>query len=64
MAETERLLSVKDLQQRLGIGKDAAYALVASGEIPSIRLGESARLIRVRPSTLDAWLVEQEAKRL
>jgi len=59
MPDTERLLTVRDLQEKLGVGKDAAYFLVASGSIPSIRVG-GGRLIRIRPATFDRWLESQE----
>ena len=33
------VLDVSDLQQALGIGRDNAYALVRSRQIPSFRIG-------------------------
>lgn len=36
--------TVGDLISYLGIGRNKAYRLVASGEIPSIRLGATIRI--------------------
>jgi excisionase family DNA binding protein len=54
-------VDIKDLRERLACSQATAYALVASGTIPSIRLG--SRMIRIRPQALDAWLLEQEQAR-
>jgi excisionase family DNA binding protein len=51
------LLRAKEVAERLSISRAQAYRLMASGTIPSIRLG---KLIRCRPETLQEWLVEQE----
>lgn len=61
MPEVESLLTIRDVQRVLSVGKDAAYALVASGSIPCIRLGTAARLIRVRPEALRLFLTESES---
>ncbi len=38
------VLSVPELAKVLGIGRNAAYALVNSGEIRSIRIGKNIRI--------------------
>lgn len=48
-----RLLKVQEVADRLGIGRSKAYMLVASGEIPSIRLGRNRR---VASDVLDTWI--------
>ena len=53
--ETE-WLSLKDVQQLLGIGKTKAYELVTTGELPAVRIG---RCIRVNRRELDEWLQAQ-----
>lgn len=40
MQPNPQLISVRDLAARLGIGRTMAYALVAAGEIRSIRIGD------------------------
>jgi len=53
--ETE-WLSLKDVQQLLGIGKTKTYELVTTGELPAVRIG---RCIRVNRRELDEWLHRQ-----
>ena len=50
-----KYLTIKDLQKILSIGRNTAYDLVNSGEIPSIRIGEK-RLIRINPEDLEKYL--------
>ena len=47
------LLKVNEVADALSLGKSKAYELVASGEIPSIRIG---RAVRVRPEDVRQWL--------
>jgi excisionase family DNA binding protein len=59
MADTatgKEWLSLKDVQQMLGIGRTKAYELVASGELPAVRIG---RCIRVNRRELEGWLQTQ-----
>lgn len=58
MSEPE-LLTVPEVAAVLRSGKNFAYSLIASGAIPSVRLS-GGRVIRVRRSTLEAWLQGQE----
>jgi excisionase family DNA binding protein len=55
--ENEReFISLNQLQATLGIGRTKASDLVASGELPAIRVG---RAIRVRRADLDRWAERQ-----
>jgi excisionase family DNA binding protein len=49
-------LTLRQVQEILGIGSTKAYELVATGEIPSVRIG---RAIRVSRQELERWLEEQ-----
>jgi excisionase family DNA binding protein len=49
-------LSLKDIQRLLGIGRTKVYELVATGELPAVRIG---RCIRVNRGELDEWLRAQ-----
>ena len=49
-------LSLKDVQQLVGIGRTKAYDLVTTGELPAIRIG---RCIRVNRRELEEWLRAQ-----
>jgi excisionase family DNA binding protein len=48
----QEFISLNQLQDILGIGRTKAYDLVASRELPAIRVG---RVIRVRRADLDRW---------
>ncbi len=48
------LYDVATAAKVLSLGKDAVYELVASGELPSIRLGE--RTIRIPRALLEKWV--------
>ena len=58
--EEALLLTVKEAAALMRIGRDTAYALVADGRIPSVRLG---RHIRIPRASLIAHL-QREAERL
>jgi excisionase family DNA binding protein len=49
-------LSIRQLQDYLGTGHTKAYSLVASGEIPSVKIG---RIIRINRQDLRDWLEQQ-----
>jgi excisionase family DNA binding protein len=49
-------LTLREMQETLGIGKTKAYELVATGDIPSVRIGRSIRISR---KELERWLQEQ-----
>ena len=50
------LLSIKDIQEILGIGQSKAYELAHSHTFPSIRVGA---LIRIPKAALIEWLHQQ-----
>ena len=39
-------LTIEEARKRLGIGRSLVYRLVASGQLPSIRLGRAIRIPR------------------
>jgi excisionase family DNA binding protein len=45
---TRPTISVREAAEMLGIGKSAAYAAVANGEIPAIRIGKRLVIPRYR----------------
>jgi excisionase family DNA binding protein len=51
---TRDVLSVHEVQQILGIGRNAAYELIASGRLPSVRV--TPRRIVVTKKALEAFL--------
>lgn len=52
------VLPLLQISRMYAIGQRRIYALVHSGEIPSIRLGNRFLL---RPETVEAWLISQES---
>jgi excisionase family DNA binding protein len=50
---TRVALTVEEAARRLGVGRTTMYALVASGEVPSVQIG---RLRRVPAQALDTYL--------
>jgi excisionase family DNA binding protein len=52
-----RLLTPAETAAILGVSRRWIYKLVADGELPALRLGDSAGApMRVRPDDLNAWL--------
>ncbi len=54
--QTKRLLSAEELGRELGISRTSAYALLWSGQIPSIKVG---RLRKVRVEDVEAFIAER-----
>ena len=52
-----KLLKPAEVMEVLGIGRSLTYELIASGELPSIRLGK--RCVRVSSLALDEWIRER-----
>ena len=48
------MLTVVEVAQQLGCGRDTVYSLLASGQLRSVRVGE--RLRRIRRSDLTAYI--------
>jgi excisionase family DNA binding protein len=57
----DRLLTVGQVQDRLGKGRGDVYALLKSGELPSVLLGSRSR--RIRESDLDRFIAGLPNKR-
>ena len=56
MTQLPELMTVKELQNYLGIGKDKAYKLLKSKSFPSAKIG--GRYYVIKPD-LAAWLGKQ-----
>jgi excisionase family DNA binding protein len=54
--QTKRLLSADELVRELGISRTSAYALLWSGQIPSMKVG---RLRKVRVEDVEAFIAER-----
>ena len=50
------LLRPVEAAEAIGIGRSKVYELLASGELPSIRVGSS---VRVPVEALRAWIIRQ-----
>lgn len=40
MEDGQEMLTVREMAEIVRIGRDAAYALVASGKVPSVKIGK------------------------
>ena len=54
------LLRPVEAAEAIGIGRSKVYELLASGDLPSIRIGGS---VRVPVAALQAWIERQLAER-
>ena len=55
---TPEWLSVRQMQDLLGIGHTKAYSLISSGELPGVvKIG---RIIRINRQELTTWLAQQK----
>ncbi|MFL5822454.1 MAG: helix-turn-helix transcriptional regulator [Solirubrobacteraceae bacterium] len=54
----DRLLTADDVAAILGVTRSLVYALVRSGEMPAVRIGE--RYIRFRSQALLRWIESRE----
>jgi excisionase family DNA binding protein len=55
------LLNLSQVAERLGISRTSAWRLVATGDLPSIRVTETLR--RVDADDLEAWISERREQR-
>jgi excisionase family DNA binding protein len=51
------LLKPKEVAEVLRIGRSMVYGMLATGELPSIRVGHC---IRVQKASLEKWINDQE----
>jgi excisionase family DNA binding protein len=51
------LLRIPEVAETLGIGRTKIYELIATGELPTIRVG---RAVRISVSALQKWVEERE----
>lgn len=51
--EASNLMTASEVAERLNVSKTYVYALLKSGEIPTIQIG---RTVRVLPQDLDAFV--------
>jgi excisionase family DNA binding protein len=54
------LLTVRDVELELQLGRTRTYQLLRSGEIPSVRVGE--RAIRVTREDLCRWIESRQQR--
>ena len=56
----EKLLTVKDLEDRLNIPRSTIRAWIYQKRIPVVRIG---RLVRFKESDLERWIKDQEVRK-
>ena len=55
------LLRIPEVAEMLGIGRTKIYELIATGELPTIRVG---RAVRISVRTLQEWVEACEQQRI
>jgi len=55
------LLKPEEVAQVLGTGRSKVYELLASGDLPSIRLGGARGAIRVPLDKLTEWIAKKSS---
>jgi excisionase family DNA binding protein len=53
---TEILLTVPEAARRLSLGRTIVYELIASGELPSLKIGRARRIPAI---ALEQWVMAQ-----
>ena len=56
--EERLLLRAEEVRTLLGIGRSKVFEMMATGELPVVRMG---RLVRVPRCALDCWIAERIA---
>ena len=51
------LLRIPEVMSTLGLGRTKIYELIASGELPVVRIG---RAVRISPAALERWINERQ----
>lgn len=54
------LLKPIEVAEVLRIGRSLVYVMLATGELPSIRIG---RCIRIPRASLEKWIIDQEKEK-
>jgi excisionase family DNA binding protein len=55
------LLRIPEVAETLGIGRTKIYEIIASGELPTVRVG---RAVRISVTTLQKWVEEREQQNM
>jgi excisionase family DNA binding protein len=53
------LLKPEEVGQAIGAGRSKVYELLASGELPSVRLGDGRGALRVPVDKLTEWIANK-----
>ena len=56
----DKLMTSAEVAKYLKVGRNTAYAILRSSDLPVLKLG---RLTRVLKSSLDLWIVEHTQKK-
>lgn len=59
LASAPLLVDSREVARRLAIGRTKTFQMMASGELPTVRIG---RCVRVPIAALDSWIDTQLAK--
>jgi excisionase family DNA binding protein len=54
--ESQRLLTVPEVANKLRLSRGTIYKLIRTGVVPAVRLGDGGSSLRVREDELERWL--------
>jgi excisionase family DNA binding protein len=60
LEESQKLLTVDQVAERVGQSRWSIYRKVAAGQLPAIRLGQGRAALRISEAELDRWLYGDE----
>ena len=55
----DKLLTVMEVAERLGLYKGSVYKMIDLGMLPAVKVGPNEGAIRVRESDLDQWIKDR-----
>ena len=50
------MLRPSEAAEAIGLGRSTVYAMIASGDLPSVRVGAGGRAVRIPVDALRAWI--------
>ena len=61
IAPQRLLLRISEVAEALGIGRTKIYEMIATGELPTVRVG---RAVRISVTTLQKWVEQREQQNM
>jgi excisionase family DNA binding protein len=59
LATAQRLMSVKEVADYLGVHPQTVYALIRNGQLPAVQLNGRRTSLRIKKADLEEWLQQR-----